>query len=410
MDDIKRNIQPLASKLLDDFPILAIVGARQTGKTTISKQIRPDWRYFDLENARDYDYITTDPLQFFTQNPHHIILDEAQIYPDLFKTLRGVIDAQRGLKNRFIITGSSSPDLLHNIAESLAGRIAYIELAPFKTNEIMHQPLSDFYNYIAKPTPDFDFKAMNTNLTLADFSRQWLFGGYPEPTVRSEKQFWEMWMQQYRDTYINRDIAALFPKINRVNYRRFISILAKLSGTIINKSDLARSIEVSQPTITQYLDIAHNTFIWRNIQSFSNNQIKSLIKMPKGIIRDSGLLHFLLKIHDHESLMTDPIVGLSFEGFVIEEIIRGIQAKGIVNTDFYYYRTKHGAEIDLIVDTPHGYIPIEIKYGSFVPIKKLAKLQEFVATHNAPFGLVINNSSEIQYLTDKIIQIPVNHI
>lgn len=410
MDAIKRNAFDLANTLLDKFPVLAIVGTRQCGKTTLSKQLRPYWKYLDLENPRDFDYLTSDPLMFFEQNPHSIIIDEAQISQALFKVLRGVIDSDRARKNRFIITGSSSPELLKHISESLAGRIAYIELSPFKTNERLQQPLSKIYGAFAKADREFDFKGLSSNMTLADFHDQWLLGGYPEPILQQDNNFWQIWMQQFRDAYINRDIATLFPKINRINYRRFITILAKLSGTIINKSDLARSIEVSQPTISQYLDIAHNTFLWRNIPSFSNNSIKSLVKMPKGIIRDSGVLHYLLKIHDQETLMSDPIVGLSFEGFVIEEIIRGIQAKGIVNTDFYYYRTKHGAEIDLIISGPYGYIPIEIKYGSFTPANKLEKLKEFVNEYDAPYGIVINNSNSIEYLAKNIVQIPVNYL
>lgn len=410
MDAIKRNVFDLANIILDKFPVLAIVGTRQCGKTTLSKQLRNGWKYLDLENPRDYDYLTSDPLMFFEQNPHSIIIDEAQLSPVLFKVLRGVIDADRTRKNRFIITGSSSPDLLHHISESLAGRIAYIELSPFKTNERLQVPLSSIYNAFAKPDRAFDFKSLSSDLTLADFRSQWLLGGYPEPTLQQDPDFWQMWMQQFRDAYINRDIATLFPNINKINYRRFMAILAKLSGTIINKSDLARNIEVSQPTVSQYLDIAHNTFLWRNVTSFSSNSLKSLIKMPKGIIRDSGLLHYLLKIHDQETLMSDPIVGLSFESFVIEEIVRGIQAKGIINVDYYYYRTKHGAEIDLIISGPHGYIPIEVKYGSFTPINKLEKLKEFVKEYDAPYGIVINNSNSIEYLTENIVQIPVNFL
>jgi predicted AAA+ superfamily ATPase len=217
-------------------------------------------------------------------------------------------------------------------------------------------------------------------------------------------------MQQYRDSYINRDIARLFPSLNKINYRRFLNTLSKLSGTIINKSDLARSLEVSQPTVTQYINIAHGTFLWRNMESFTNGHLKSLIKMPKGMLRDSGLLHFLLKIHDLESLYSDPIVGLSFEGFVIEELIRGIDASGATNMDYSFYRTKNGAEIDLIVSGPYGLIPIEIKYGSFTPLNKLHKLREFVESNNLPRGIVINNSNSIEYLAPNIIQIPVNYL
>lgn len=410
MDGVKRNLHERAQGLLDKFPVLVILGSRQCGKTTLSKQLRPDWKYFDLENPRDYDYIVNDPLLFFEQNQHSVIIDEAQIEPKIFATLRGIIDQRRELKGRFILTGSSSPDLLAKGSESLAGRAAYIELSPLKTNERLQQPLSSIYDFFANPKEDFDFKSCQTALSLSDFRQQWLCGGYPEPTIDFSLDFWREWMIQYRDSYINRDIASLFPKLNRVTYRRFMQMLAKLSGTIINKSDLARSLEVSQPSITQYLDIAHDTFLWRNINSYSDNKIKSLIKMPKGILRDTGILHFLLKIEDPDTLLSDPIVGLSFEGFVIEEIIRGMQVRGSQNLDYYFYRTKHGAEVDLIISGPYGYIPIEIKYGSHTPLKNLNKLQEFVNIHDLPLGIVINNSDKIAYLAKNIIQVPTNYI
>ena len=205
-------------------------------------------------------------------------------------------------------------------------------------------------------------------------------------------------------------MAQLFPKLDKITYRRFLSLLAKLSSTIINKADLARNLEISQPSIQQYLTIADGTFIWRNIPSFDKSIIKSVIKMPKGIIRDSGLLHYLLKIQDEESLLSDPIVGLSFEGYVIEEILRGLAAKGIVNYDYYYYRTKDGAEIDLILEGTFGIVPIEIKYGSYTSLKNLKVLQEFVITNNLGLGIVINQANKVEQLTDRIIQIPINYL
>jgi len=411
MDGIKRNLHARIETLLEDFPVVAILGSRQTGKTTLSKQLRPDWKYIDLENPRDFDYVSHDPLLFFEQNPSQVIIDEAQLHPEIFNVLRGVIDNNRTQPNRFILTGSSSPFLIESISETLAGRIAYIELPPLKANERFCEPLSDFYKIFTMKDPSvFEFENLKTLLTLNNMRSQWLQGGYPEPVLKDDMYFWSEWMQQYRDSYLNRDMARLFPGLNIINYRRFLQMLAKLAGTIINKSDLARNIEVSQPTITQYINIAQDTVVWRNLQSYQNNYLKSLIKMPKGMIRDSGLLHFLLKIHDLDSLMSDPIVGLSFESFIIEELIRGIQAVGGANTDYYFYRTKHGAEIDLIVEGPNGLLPIEIKYGSHTPAKKLVTLQEFIDKMGLKIGIVINNADKVQQLTTNIIQVPANYI
>lgn len=411
MTGIKRNLHQHLDYLIENFPIVAIIGSRQSGKTTLSKQLKPKWSYFDLENPRDFDRISHDPLLFFEQNPHSVIIDEAQLCPELFSVLRGVIDEQRDLNARFLLTGSSSPVLLKNISESLAGRIAYVELSPLKTNEHFQTPLSTFYQLFKnRITKSFDFEALQTSLTLQQVRDQWLHGGYPQPTLKHDLTYWNNWMQQYRDTYINRDMNVLFPKLNKVNYRRFLNMLASLSGTIINKAELARNIEVSQPTIHEYLNIAEGTFLWRNIQSYENNQSKSIIKMPKGIIRDSGLANFLLQIHDEDSLLSNPQVGRSFEAFVIEEIIRGMQAKGIVNFDSYFYRTRGGAEIDLILVGNFGVLPIEIKYSSYTPFKKLQSLRDFVIDNQLEYGILINQSDKVMWLSPEIIQIPVNYL
>ena len=409
MDGLKRNDTARLEYLLDRFPVVAIVGTRQSGKTTLSKQLRPNWLYMDLENPRDYDRISYDPLLFFEQNPHSVIIDEAQTYPQLFSVLRGIIDSKREQKNRFILTGSSSPDLVEKISESLAGRIACVELSPLKCNELYQQPLSKFYDFFNDKNLS-SLNTLHTDITLTQIRQHWLYGGYPEPGVDHSVEYWLNWMEQYRGSYINRDMAQLFPKLDKITYRRFLSLLAKLSSTIINKADLARNLEISQPSIQQYLTIADGTFIWRNIPSFDKSIIKSVIKMPKGIIRDSGLLHYLLKIQDEESLLSDPIVGLSFEGYVIEEILRGLAAKGIVNYDYYYYRTKDGAEIDLILEGTFGIVPIEIKYGSYTSLKNLKVLQEFVITNNLGLGIVINQANKVEQLTDRIIQIPINYL
>ena len=173
---------------------------------------------------------------------------------------------------------------------------------------------------------------------------------------------------------------------------------------------MARDLEISQPTIHEYLEIVSGTFIWRNLPSYESKKIKSIIKMPKGYIRDSGLLHFLNKIFELEHLYNNIIVGRSFEGFIIEEIIKGIQAQGIIGCDYYHYRTRGGAEIDLILEGNFGLIPIEIKYSSHTTIKQLRSLTDFIRTHNLNYGIVINQAKEITKLTKNIIQIPANFL
>ena len=214
-------------------------------------------------------------------------------------------------------------------------------------------------------------------------------------------------MENYRTTYINRDVAKLFPRINRLAYRRFLNMLCQLSGTIINRSEIGRAIEVSEKTIREYLEIAHGTFIFRLLTSYEKNIEKTVTKMPKGYIRDTGLLHFLLKIPDQDGLYNHPIVSKSFEGYVIEEIYKGLQATSITNWEFFYYRTKNKAEIDLIIDGPFGVLPIEIKQGSTVKRSSLMTLSKFIEEHHLPFGLLINQSNKAEWITKSIFQLPV---
>jgi uncharacterized protein len=407
---LTRNISYHLIDLMRKFPVVAIVGARQTGKTTLAKSVAPDFAYFDLEKPGHYDRIVHDPEFFLTQYPDHLILDEAQELPVLFNILRGVVDQNREQMGRFIITGSSSADLLSHISETLAGRIAIIELGTLKANEFYRKPLSPFYDLLQSRISKKNLVIGKPPLTIEQMQHCWLRGGYPEPVIKlnqSNDHYFETWMANYQATYINRDIAKLFPKLNKITYRRFLIMLCKLSGNILNKSDLARALEVSEPTVNHYLEIANGTFVWRKISSYEHNSIKSLVKMPKGHIRDSGLLHQLLHINDLEFLYQDPIVGRSFESFVIEEILKGIQDAGIPNVEFSYHRTYGGAEIDLILEGNFGLLPIEIKLGKTIIRRKLTTLENFINEHHLDFGLLINQSDSIEWLTPSILQIPV---
>jgi hypothetical protein len=410
MTDITRNMASKLDILLGYFPIVSILGARQVGKTTLARQIRPDWHYFDLENPYDFERISHDPVLFFQQYPSKVIIDEAQRYPELFQVLRGVVDQQRTQKGRFILTGSSSPLLLQNITESLAGRIAVVELGTLKANEYYQQQLSPFYQLFESKLDKANLPIGKQPLTNEQMHLIWLKGGYPEPVLSSNAQLYQLWMEQYYNAYISRDIAQLFPRLNQMTYHRFIYMLGKLSGTILNKSEIARALETSETTVREYIKIANGTFIWRNLPSFESDSMKSVIKMPKGHLADNGLLHYVLRINSKDELFRDPQVGHSFESFVIEEIIKGLQATLTVNWQPYYYRTRGGAEIDLILHGDFGILPIEIKYGVITPRKRLMALENFIKERNLPFGIVINQSNECYWLTENIIQIPVGWI
>ena len=407
---INRNIEEKIERLLRIFPVVALVGARQTGKTVLSKKIRPDWRYLDLENPNDFELISRDPMLYFDHVSSHIIFDEAQNYPKLFEVLRGVIDAQRGEKGRFILTGSSSPELLSQLSESLSGRIGIIEVGTLKANEYYRKPLSPLYTLFESRLDKQAVNFCEPPLSNAQMREIWLKGGYPEPLLTMSDQDYLLWMQNYRDTYVNRDVARLFPQLNRVKYQRFIKMLATLSGTIINKSEGGRILEFNESTAREYLHIASDTFIWREMLSYENSVIKSIVKMPKGHIRDTGLLHFLSNIQNYNALFESSTMGSSFEGFIIEELLKGLEATCVTNWESHYYRTRAGAEVDLILSGAFGVLPIEIKYGTSTPLKQLTSLTRFIEENKLAFGLLINQSSDAIWLSEKIFQLPVGWV
>lgn len=393
------------------FPVVALIGPRQCGKTTLVKTLFPDWLYLDLERPSDFNRFDQDPEFFFEQYPQQALIDEAQLSPKLFEVLRSVIDAKRAETGRFVITGSSSPHLLKHISETLAGRIATVELGTFKANELFGKPLSPIYSLFEQPLSRDSFSSLPPpSLTQAEIQQAWYLGGYPEPVLKHSKDFYLQWMENYESTYIYRDIARLYPKLNKVAYQRFLTMLCKLSATIINKSQMGRALEVSEGSIREFLTIADGTFLWRQLPSYEASKVKSIVKMPKGYIRDTGLLHSLLNITRVEDLFVDPIIGGSFEGFVIEELIKGLKSTLLTHWEPYYYRTRSGVEIDLILEGPFGTLPVEVKYGTTVKQNQLRNLEQFVIENDLPFGLLINQSSSAHWLTRYIYQLPATYL
>jgi predicted AAA+ superfamily ATPase len=303
------------------------------------------------------------------------------------------------------MSGSSSPLLFQNITESLAGRVALFELSPFVWSESWNKNNNSFYdNLLSKKFEQFsDLEPVWTRKELME---SLFHGGYPEPFLkRADKTFFNLWMQNYFETYIKRDIRNLFPGLALTTYQRFIKMLASSSGNLLNMSEFARSLDVSQPTIKNYFDIADGTFLWRNIPAFHANKIKSSTRMPKGYIRDSGLMTFLMNIYEPETLQNHVRVGLIWECFVMEQIIRSLKSR-LCSFEYFHYRTKNNVEIDFILKGPFGLIPVEIKYGQKTDLNQLRTLKLFVEQNHCAAGLVVNLSDKPLQLSEKIYQVP----
>jgi len=407
---MERHFTSYLNELLSLFPCVALTGVRQSGKTTTLSQLDKDWQVYDLENASDNEIVARDPDLFFRLNPNLVALDEAQLLPPLFPALRVAIDANRQQSGRFLITGSSSPELLRSISESLAGRVAMLDVGPFTVTEAFSKPLSDLYSLIQERRLLTDFpELVASGSDLREQHDYWLRGGYPEPWIKNSPRFQKLWMQGYIKTYLERDILRLFPNLQREKYQLFLQMLAQLSGTIINYSDVARTLGISAPTVREYFKIAHGTFIWRHMPAYEKNASKRIVKHPKGYLRDSGLLHHFLHLHTLDDLLAHPQMGHSWESMVIENIIRGLNAQGVV-FDYYHYRTSAGGEVDLVLEGEFGLLPIEIKYKQKVTLRELKGIRNFIEECQCPYGIVVSNNERLSLLDEKLINVPFSYV
>jgi len=397
---------------LKAFPCLVLLGVRQCGRTTLLQTLPQRWRHFDLERRADYEVISRDPDAFLRLHPQHTAMDEAQVLPELFPALRVAIDDHRSAKGRFAITGSSSPALVRSISESLAGRVGIIEMAPFSWEEVTGTTGRDsFLRRLQdrKATPGDLIEGLEHRGDLSLAHDYWFRGGFPEPWLNPDEHFRAIWVEQYIQTYLYRDVKRLFPGLDEVRFRRFLEMLGGLSGRVINYADVARALGVSQPTARDYFDIAHGTFVWRSVPAYTKDSLKRLVKHPRGYLRDTGLLHALLRLPDRDAALSHPQMGTSWESMVVEEILRQLNAMGIPH-EYSYYRTGAGAEVDLVLDGPFGLVAVEIKYTSTVPARDLRGLRDFVSTHRARLGVVINNDTLPRLYDEHLIGLPFTQL
>jgi len=411
MQGMRRIYEPQLREYLEEFPCVAVIGPRQCGKTTLVNTLGSDWQYFDMERLADIAAIEHDPGHFLRLYPRRIVIDESQLLPSLFPALRVAIDEERAQRGRFVITGSSSPELLRSVSESLAGRVGVIEMSPFSWCELSRGGISPLIERIVSGVTCHRrlIEGLEPTGTAADVADYWYRGGYPEPWLKETTRSRRTWMEQYVRTYLQRDVAQLFPGLNQEKFRLFIQVLAGLSGQVMNYSETARALGVSQPTVRDYFEIAHGTFLWRKLPAYERNAVKRIVKAPRGYLRDSGLLHHLLRITDLSALMGHPAVGCSWEGVVVEEWIRQLNASG-ASFDAYYYRTSGGAEVDLILEGFFGLIPIEIKRGQRIDARDLRSLKDFVDERNCSLGIVMNNDLAPRFYTEKIIGLPFSFL
>ena len=334
---IERALKSAVAGMLRRHAAVGLLGPRQAGKTTLALEIAAGRSnvYLDLESESDRAKLADAGHYLGRHEDRLVILDEIQRAPGLFQTLRGLIDAgrRRGRRTgRFLILGSASLDLLQQSAESLAGRIAYVELAPFDALEVRGG--------------------------RSERERLWLRGGFPDSFLAGTDAASLEWRQAFIRTYLERDVPQLGPRIPAETLRRFWTMLAHAQGGTLNAARLASGLGISGQSVVRYLDLLADLLLVRRLAPWTANVGKRLVRSPKVFVRDSGLVHSLLNIADKETLLTHPVVGQSWEGFVIENLLANVRAGG----DAWFYRTHRGAEIDLLLARPNGELwAIEIK-------------------------------------------------
>ena len=327
--NMERALRKTIESSLSFFPVCAILGPRQVGKSTLAKEVlrQFDSVYLDLEKPSDLAKLAHAEVYFETHQSKLICLDEIQRKPEIFPLLRSCIDQTRR-PGQFLILGSASPELLNQSSESLAGRIAYLELTPFQWTELNPDA---FYQY-------------------------WMRGGFPESYLAPGDAFSKRWLDSFIMTFLEKDMRNLGFNITSENLRRFWQMTAHYHGQIVNISKLGQSLNVSNPTVQRYMDIFVSTFMIRLLQPFHTNDKKRVIKTPKLYVRDSGICHRLLRVDSFDALMSTPMFGASYEGVVIENVVSLLK-----EWTPSFYRTNHGAEIDLILSKGGRHIAIECK-------------------------------------------------
>ena len=334
MIDRKHDVKKLLS-LLKHHPVVGIIGARQVGKTTLARSFSDHIRsvsfYFDLENPEDLARLA-DPMLALKGLKGLVVIDEIQRFPGLFPILRVLVDRPKA-SARFLVLGSASPELLRQGSESLAGRIIYQELSGFSLDDV----------------------------GIKNYLRLWLRGGFPRSYLASSDTMSEEWRRGFIQTFLERDLPQLGITIRSTTMHRFWSMISHYHGQIWNASEFGRSFGVADTTVRNYLDLLSSALVVRQLLPWHENIAKRQVKSPKVYIADSGLLHTLLGIKTRSDLERHPKIGASWEGFVIEQVIRWM---GFRNEDCFFWATHAGAELDLLVVRGKDRLGFEVKLTS----------------------------------------------
>ncbi|MFC0875278.1 ATP-binding protein [Saccharicrinis sp. FJH2] len=370
---INRRILDEILDSLSYFPVVSIIGPRQVGKTTLAKQLMDQIEkpviYLDLEIQSDLFKLNDPELFLSNHSTHLVVIDEVQHKKELYPLIRGLVDQERK-PARFLLLGSASPELIRHSSESLAGRIAYHRLFPFDLTEV------------AESVSQNDL---------------WIKGGFPNALFPSKPELSQRWMENFIETYLNRDLLQLGLSASPRVIRDLWTMMAHLNGQLLNATTIGKSLGITTPTVKRYIDFLEDAFLLKSLQPFHWNISKRLVKTPKVYLTDTGILHHLLGIKDFFSLSGNPVIGNSWEAFVFNQVY-AVRPDG---SSIYFYRTHQGTEVDLVFTRGLAVIATaEIKYSNSPKLTK-GNFQAFEDL-KSPMNFVITPSSDDYLIKERI--------
>lgn len=356
---IPRHIAPYILKYSKQYPIVALVGPRQSGKTTLAKALFPDYKYLSLENLDLRQYASTDPRGFLNDQGPFVILDEVQRVPELFPYLQEIVDNRQD-PAQYILTGSSQFLLIEKITQSLAGRIVTFKLYPLTYTELFHYPADSNFEEI------FRIRHQNRQHVSQEQLYNLLWTGF-YPRIHDKHLDSYKWYENYLLTYAERDIRSLLNVRNLRTFENFLRLCSSQSGQLINYTNLSNSLGVSVPTVKEWISILETSGLIFILPPYFENFSKRIVKTPKIYFVDTGLLCHLLSIRNIEHLKTHPLLGSIFESFIVSECFKRFHNLG-ENPPLYFWRDQSGNEIDLLIYNGQKSFPVEIKLSqSFHP-------------------------------------------
>lgn len=365
-----RAIESELKKALETFPAVLVTGSRQAGKTTLLRNLLPDYKYVSFDLYSDLEGVKEDTPLFLAQHPPPIILDEIQYAPEILRFIKGQIDEQRHQYGQFALTGSQVFPLMKGASESLAGRVAIFELYPFSWAELGIIP------------------------TIQNTLEGMVRGFYPEfiatPEISSLR-----WFDSFLMTYIERDVRNIRTNINIALFQRFLRLLAARSGQLLNLSEIAKELGISQPTVHDWLEILEATYVVYLLKPYYNNISKRYVKSSKIYFVDTGLLCFLLGLHSADELARSPFLGHVFENMVIMETVKRLSSSSHPR-NLYFYRTLKGVEVDLLIESGGEIDAYEIKWTQTPDKSMTSSLQSLSEEHRIrKMGILAPTTSSV---------------